>query len=95
MLSDAVTAYRAALEVRTRTDHPVHWAETQNNIAIAHEAIAAHATCTDPRTPLNAALEAVEAALTVFDPVDMSYNYGTATKLRARIQAKLDALPPA
>ncbi len=33
--------------------------------------------------------------LTVFDPVDMSYNYGTATKLRARIQAKLDALPPA
>ena len=35
LLADAVAAYRAALEVRTRQDMPVEWAMTQENIAIA------------------------------------------------------------
>ncbi|MEO0389936.1 MAG: helix-turn-helix domain-containing protein [Pseudomonadota bacterium] len=35
LLADAVTAYRAALEVHTRADHPVAWAMTKNNLAIA------------------------------------------------------------
>src|SRR5690606_10285503 len=33
-LSRAVTAYRAALEVRTRTGDPANWAETQNNLGV-------------------------------------------------------------
>ncbi|MEP4553839.1 helix-turn-helix domain-containing protein, partial [Tateyamaria sp.] len=35
LLAEAVAAYRAALEVSTRADHPVHWAITQNNIGAA------------------------------------------------------------
>ena len=35
LLGEAVTAYRAALEVRTRADHPLDWATTQNNLANA------------------------------------------------------------
>ncbi|MEP1381803.1 MAG: helix-turn-helix domain-containing protein [Paracoccaceae bacterium] len=35
LLEQAVTAYRAALEVHTRTDHPVDWAMTQNNLGAA------------------------------------------------------------
>ena len=35
LLAQAVTAYRNALEVRTRADHPVDWATTQNNLAVA------------------------------------------------------------
>lgn len=94
LLTQAVIAYCNALEVRTRADHPVHWAETKENIAICEEARAAHDTCTNPRSPLNAALQAVENALTTFDPDHMSYNHTKATKLRDDIQAKLDALPP-
>ena len=32
LLAKAVSAYRAALEVYTRADHPVDWAMTQNNL---------------------------------------------------------------
>ncbi|MFN3148040.1 MAG: hypothetical protein ACE368_23785 [Paracoccaceae bacterium] len=35
LLAQAVAAYRAALEVRTRQDHPVQWAMTQNNLGAA------------------------------------------------------------
>jgi transcriptional regulator with XRE-family HTH domain len=91
LLAQAVTAYRAALKVRTRADHPVQWAETQENIAIAQEAIANHDSCADPHAALQAALAAVENALTVYDPAKMPYDYGTATKLRDRIQSALDA----
>ena len=35
LLSEAVTAYRAALEVYTRDDLPVQWAMTQNNLGAA------------------------------------------------------------
>ncbi len=34
-LAFAISAYEAALEVRTRADHPVDWAMTQNNLAVA------------------------------------------------------------
>ena len=95
LLAQAVTAYRNALEVRTSADHPVHWATTYFNIAICEKARAEHDSCPDPRPPLTAALEAVENALTIFDPEHMSYNHTTATELRDDIQAKLDALPPA
>jgi tetratricopeptide (TPR) repeat protein len=94
LLTQALTVYSAALEVRTRADHPVHWAMTQENIALCQLARANHDSCPDPRPPLTAALEAVDNALNVFDPVHMSYNHAKATRLRADIQAKLNALPP-
>ena len=65
------------------------------NIAIAQQAIATHATCTNPRPPLTAALAAAEAALTVYDPVHLSYYHAKATALRDGIQAQLNTLPPA
>ena len=34
LLAEAVAAYRAALEVRTRAAHPVDWAMTQNNLGM-------------------------------------------------------------
>jgi transcriptional regulator with XRE-family HTH domain len=87
LLAEPVSAYRAALEVRTRADNPVDWAMTQNNIAIAQLTIAAHATYSDPSSALDEALTAVDKSLTVFDPVHMPYYHGTATRLRAQIDA--------
>ena len=95
LLAQAVTAFRNALEVRARADRPVQWATTHFNIALCEEARAEHDSCLDPRPPVTAALEAVENALTIFDPEHMSRYYNIATELRDRIQAKLDALPPA
>lgn len=94
LLAQAVTAFNAALELRTREGFPVQWAMTQQNIAIAEQARAGHDTCTNPRPHLTAALEAVENALTIFDPVHMSYNHTKATELRDDIQVKLDLLSP-
>ena len=93
LLAQAVTAYRAALQVRTQVDHPVDWAMTQENIAVAHCEISEHDSCDTPKPELQKALAAIDAALTVFDPVHMSYNFQKATKFRKRILAKLDALP--
>lgn len=92
LLAGAVTAFRAALKVRTRDDHPVQWAMTHENIAIALKATAAHDSCTDPASALAQALTAVDAALTVYDPEHMSYDHGTATRLRTKILAQIDAL---
>jgi hypothetical protein len=51
-LQDAVTAYRAALEVYTREASPMHWAMTQNNLGAALATSApARATPTRCRTP--------------------------------------------
>jgi transcriptional regulator with XRE-family HTH domain len=42
-LQDAVTAFRAALEVRTREASPMHWAGTQNNLGSALRNLGARA----------------------------------------------------
>ena len=98
MQSEAVSSSNAALEFYNRNEHPMEWAAAQNNlaiaIAIAEQARADHDTCTNPGPHLTAALEAVENALTIFDPVHMSYNHTKATELRDDIQVKLDLLPP-
>jgi len=91
--SQAVKAFRAALQVNTQADHPVEWAMTQENIAVAHCEISENDSCDTPKPELQNALVAIDAALTVYDPEHMSYDYGTATELRKRILAKLDALP--
>jgi tetratricopeptide (TPR) repeat protein len=91
LLAQAVAAYRQALEVRTRADHPVDWAMTQENMAICELSWAEHPACDDPLPHLRAALDHVDAALTVYDPVHMPYDHGTATALRAEILAALNA----
>jgi hypothetical protein len=48
-LQDAVTAFRAALEVRTREASPMDWAMTQNNLGNALAATSAPARATPPR----------------------------------------------
>ena len=90
LLAEAVAAYRAALRVRTEAAHPVDWAMTQENMALAEKARAEHDCCADPRPHWEAALGHVEAALRVYDPVHMPYDYGTATELRDAIRAALD-----
>jgi hypothetical protein len=92
LLGQAGEAYRAALEVTTRADHPVDWALTQENMALLEQARAAHDTCTNPAPHLRAALDHVTAALAVFDPDHMPYNHGTAARLRDRLLAQLAAL---
>ena len=92
LLAQAVIAWRAALEVRTRTEHPVDWAMTQQNIAIAMLEKSRHGTATDAPADLLAALQAVEAALTIFDPEHLSYNHTKANRLREIILAALSAL---
>ena len=86
--------YRAALEVYSRAHHPVHWAETQENMALLEQARAAHDTCTNPAPYLRAALDHVTAALAVFDPDHMPYNHAKATRLRDELLAQVAALGP-
>ena len=89
LLAEAVTACRGALTVRTRQDHPVDWAITQGNLAICELARADRNATADPLPHLRAALEHVEAALTVYDPEHMSYDHTKATTLRDQIKARL------
>lgn len=89
LLELADAAYSSALEVRSPQAHPVDWAMTQENLAILHEAIARHDTCTDPVPPLRVALQHVDAALTIYDPVHLPRNYQQTTALRERILAAL------
>jgi len=90
LLEEAVASFRAARKVNTKADIPVEWAKNMENMAMLEEARADHDTCTDPRTALEAGLAHVEAALTVYDPEHMPYDYGTATKLRDRLHARLE-----
>ncbi len=92
LLAEAVTAYRAALEVYTRGAHPVHWALTQENMAMAEGALAEHKSCADPLPHLRAALAHVTSALEVYDPEHMPYDYGTASALKALLEARLAGL---
>jgi tetratricopeptide (TPR) repeat protein len=59
-LEEAVEAYRAALEERTRQHVPLQWATTQNNLGIALAALGKHEAGT---AWLERAVEAFRAAL--------------------------------
>ncbi|MEO1780073.1 MAG: hypothetical protein AAFU63_14945, partial [Pseudomonadota bacterium] len=90
----AVAVHRFGQQrVRTETDHPVEWAMTQENMAIAEQSRAQHDSTSDPRPYLEAALAHVENALRIFDPEHMSYNHNKASALRDQLQAALIALP--
>ncbi|HYJ81488.1 MAG TPA: hypothetical protein VEW26_01415, partial [Allosphingosinicella sp.] len=91
LLGEAVTAYRDALTVNTRTDMAADWAMTQGNIGLALELMAE----ADPDRRHAHLLEAETAlveALSVFTPEHMAYYYAKATDSLARVRAKLAAL---
>ena len=76
--------------VFTRDDHPVQWATIQENLAFLHFHWSEHPACEARRDHLQTALTHVAAALEVYDPVYMEYDFGTATRLRESIQTALD-----
>jgi tetratricopeptide (TPR) repeat protein len=98
-LQDAVTAYRAALEVRTREASPMDWATTQNNLGNALADLGARAGDTDA---LQDAVTAYRAALEVYtreaSPMDWAMtqnNLGTALQTLGARAGDTDALQDA
>ena len=87
LLADAVAANRDALSVYTHAAMPAQWAMTQENIALAFEAMAARGD--DPLPELREAEVAVLAALTIYTPEHMPFYHEKATRLLARIRAKI------
>ena len=65
-LEEAVSAYRAALEVRTRDAMPSDWAMTQNNLGIAIQALGKREGGEAGKTRLEEAVSAYRAALEVY-----------------------------
>ena len=65
---------------------------TTKNLGLAEEALADLEGCPDPRKHLEAALAHVAAALEVFDPEHMGYQFESTTRVRDRIAEKLAAL---
>lgn len=67
-LDEAITAYRSALEVRSREREPQDWAMSQSNLASALSFSAMRAAGVDRQRLAKEAMEAFEAALQVFTP---------------------------
>jgi DNA-binding SARP family transcriptional activator len=66
LLDEAMAAFRAVLEVRTRADDPIDWARAQRNLGLALEEMGDRGG-TDAARCYRDALACFEAALTVFD----------------------------
>lgn len=82
LYGDAKLAYNAALIVRTKEQNPLRWAMTKFNLAITEHSCARNYFCKNSHTSLEAALDNVEEALTMFDPVHMAPNHAKASALR-------------
>jgi tetratricopeptide (TPR) repeat protein len=65
-LNDAVSAFRSALEVRTREQLPQDWAATQNNLGIALRDLAGRSEGAAGVQALNDAVSAYRRALEVY-----------------------------
>jgi hypothetical protein len=91
-LEEAVTAYRAALEVTTAESAPFPHAQTMENLAIAHLDRATLPDPPDPAADLAAARQAVDAALAIYTPEHTPYDHDTASRLRDDILAAQAAL---
>ena len=89
LLAEAVAAYRAALTVRTREALPAQWAMTQFNLALVHESLGDLSDGSEQAKHWREAEASVLLALEIFDPVNMPYQHDQATRLLARIRAKL------
>ena len=65
LLEDEVTAYRSALEVRSKADLPQDWAQTQNNLGNALGELGARSGGEEGRKLLEDAVAAYRSALEV------------------------------
>jgi tetratricopeptide (TPR) repeat protein len=90
-LEEAVAAFRAALEVRTRERVPLQWAGTQNNLGNALRALGERqdGTLDAGRRRLEEAVAAYRAALEVYRPAGASYYVGLAERNLAGAEALL------
>ncbi|KAB7610411.1 helix-turn-helix transcriptional regulator [Amylibacter sp. SFDW26] len=83
LLGRAVAAYEAALEVYTRDDGPQNWAETQGNLgSLFLQSVTVSRT---PGQDLQRALQHLDAALEVYDPVHTSQYYVKCTNVRDHV----------
>ena len=87
VLAQAVTAYRCALEVRTREQLPQGWAATQNNLGCALQDQAARIEGPKGAELLAQAVAACRSALEVFTKADQPQDW-------ARTQHNLAAALP-
>jgi len=88
-LEEAVAAYGAALEERTRDRVPLHWAATQNNLGTALQTLWER----EPETGrLEAAAAAFRAALEVFEEAGIAHYVQVARGNLARAEALIEEL---
>jgi len=71
LFAQAVEAFRAALEVRTRTDMPQDWARTQNNLGSALSFEGEHSSGSQATNLFAQAAVAYRAALEVYTKTDL------------------------
>ena len=83
-LTKAVEAYREALKERTRDRVPFLWAQTQENLAIAHSALFDK---TREPSHLDDALGAVGGALEEYRKAEAAFYINGAEDLRQKILA--------
>ena len=77
LLEQAVSAYRAALEVRTRAELPQDWAMTQNNLGIALQEQGTRTDGEAGRALLEQAVSAYRAALEVYTRAELPQDWAT------------------
>jgi len=89
LLAEAVTAFRAVLEVYTRADHPVDWAMTQNNLGNALQAQGSRTGGAEGGARLAEAVTAYRAALEVRTHADHPVHWAsTQNNLGAALRAQ-------
>ena len=77
LLADAVEAYRAALQIRTRAAQPMAWAATQNNLGVALAGRAAKVVGSAGMALLGDAVAAWRAALEVYTRAEHPVDWAT------------------
>jgi tetratricopeptide (TPR) repeat protein len=92
-LEQAIAAFTDALKERTRDRVPIDWAATMFNIGLTHLALADKDNCPDPRAALRDALNAVDAALGVYDAKASPFYFEKAARLRDHLLQRLKDLP--
>jgi tetratricopeptide (TPR) repeat protein len=86
LLNEAIAAFRAALEVRTRADVPILWARTQNNLGNALGELGLRER---NQERLAESIAAFRAALQVFEEIQASSYIDTARRNLARAEARM------
>jgi hypothetical protein len=84
-LEEAVTAFRTALQERTRERMPFDWAMTQENLALVFRSLATRIDGVARWGYLTDALAAVDGALAVYREGDAAYYIEKAERLRTMI----------